>query len=302
MADMSFTHGVIDELLAAGMAKTCCRKALLYGIFYTAKVEEGAKNRIKLELRSKKAAELAVEILAKQFSAAAELSEYVRAGREYISLAVSSKALYSFVRALSDVDDTRTLAELVGFRCDDCAGCFMRGVFIGCGSMNDPHKSYHLEFSLSDQVRADKLITALRAVVPSPKRVTRASRIGVYYKHNESIFHLLNYIGGGQSRFVLTNNFIERDIRNSENRATNCVTKNIAKAVEASKKQIEAIEKLIESGRMLSLQSELQYTAELRLENPSATLFELAYMHEPPISKSGLNRRLNRLIEEAQTE
>lgn len=301
---MSFTHSVIDELLAAGTAKTCCRKALLYGLFYTAKVAEGAKNRIRLELRSKGAAELASEILAKQFSAEAELDEYVRAGREYISLTVTSKALYSFVRALSDGEDKRTLAELVGFRCDDCAGCFMRGVFIGCGGMNDPQKSYHLEFSLplSESVRADKLMLSLDAAVPSPRRVTRASRVGVYYKHNESIFHLLNYIGGGQSRFVLTNNFIERDIRNSENRATNCVTKNIAKAVEASKKQVEAIERLYESGRILSLPAELQYTAALRRENPSATLFELAYMHEPPISKSGLNRRLTRLIEEAQVE
>ena len=165
--------------------------------------------------------------------------------------------------------------------------------------MNDPQKSYHLEFSLPDEVRAEKLMSALGRVVPTPKRVDRASRFGMYYKHNELIFHLLNYMGGGQSRFVLTNTFIERDIRNAENRATNCVTKNISKAVAASNRQIEAIERLAESGKLLSLPEELRYTAELRLENPSATLFELAYMHEPPISKSGLNRRLTRLLEEA---
>ena len=77
------------------------------------------------------------------------------------------------------------------------------------------------------------------------------------------------------------------------------MTKNISKAVAASNRQIEAIERLAESGKLLSLPEELRYTAELRLENPSATLFELAYMHEPPISKSGLNRRLTRLLEEA---
>ena len=77
------------------------------------------------------------------------------------------------------------------------------------------------------------------------------------------------------------------------------MTKNISKAVAASNRQIEAIERLAESGKLLSLPEELRYTAELRLENPSATLFELAYIHEPPISKSGLNRRLTRLLEEA---
>ena len=296
---MSFTHEVIDELIAAGTAKTCCRKALLYGLFFTARPDESVKNRIFLELRTKKAADLASEILARQFSATAEVLGYVRAGREYFSLTVVSKALYSYVRALGDSEDGRLFHELVGYRCDECAGCFIRGVFIGCGSMNDPQKSYHLEFSLPDEERAEKLLSALGRVVPTPKKVKRGAKIGVYYKHNESIFHLLNYMGGGQSRFVLTNTFIERDIRNAENRATNCVTKNISKAVEASKRQIEAIERLNESGKMLSLPEELRYTAGLRLENPSATLFELAYMHEPPISKSGLNRRLTRLLEEA---
>lgn len=301
---MSFTHTVIDELLSSLPAKTCCRKALLYGLCYTASVSEGAKNQICLEMRTEKAADLATEIFARQFSALAERTEYVRAGRRYYSLLVTSKALYAFAKALSDTEDARTLSELVGFRCDDCAGCFMRGVFIGCGSMNDPQKSYHLEFSLpaAEVRRAERLMAELMEIVPTPRSISRATKLGVYYKHNESIFALLNYIGGGQSRFLLTNNFIERDIRNAENRATNCVTKNIAKAVAASGRQIEAIEKLKESGRMISLPEELRYTAELRLENPSATLFELAYIHEPPISKSGLNRRLTRLIEEAQGE
>lgn len=301
---MSFTHSVIDELLSPLPAKTCCRKALLYGLCYTASAVEGEKNRIRLELRTEKAADLAAEIFARQFSAVAELSEYVRAGRRYYSVLVTSKALYAFVKELSDAEDTHTLSELVGFRCDDCAGCFMRGVFIGCGSMNDPQKSYHLEFSLpaADARRAERLRRELTDILPTPRIVSRAARVGVYYKHNESIFAMLNYIGGGESRFLLTNNFIKRDIRNAENRATNCVTKNIAKAVAASARQMEAIEKLKASGRMLSLPEELRYTAELRLDNPSATLFELAYMHEPPISKSGLNRRLTRLIEESQSE
>ena len=106
-------------------------------------------------------------------------------------------------------------------------------------------------------------------------------------------------MGAGQSRFLITNTFIERDIRNAENRATNCVASNISKSVDAAMKQIEAIRILNDSGKTLSLPEELRYTAELRVENPSASLFELSHLHEPPISKSGLNRRLTRLLEEA---
>ena len=98
----------------------------------------------------------------------------------------------------------------------------------------------------------------------------------------------------------MTNTYIERDIRNAENRATNCVASNISKSVDAAMKQIEAINSLIESGKFVSLPEELRYTAQLRVDNPSASLFELSHLHEPPISKSGLNRRLTKLLEEAE--
>ena len=297
---MSFTLEVIDELLAAESAKTCCRKALLFGLFYSARLTEG-KNRIRAEFKNERSALLAASILLKQFSASAETQPTVRAGRRFYCIDVCSKALANFISALDAPSDTISLRELVGYRCQECSHNFIRGVFIACGTINDPKKSYQLEFSLPNAERASKLFSTLENIVPTPRTVVRASRVGVYYKTNEAIFDLLNYMGGGQSRFLLTNTFIERDIRNFENRATNCVARNISKSVDASMKQIEAIRTLIDSGRMLSLPEELRYTAELRLENPSASLFELSHLHEPPISKSGLNRRLSRLLEEAES-
>ncbi|MBP3369463.1 MAG: DNA-binding protein WhiA [Clostridia bacterium] len=299
---MSFTLEVIDELLANDTAKTCCRKALLFGLFCSATLDGSQKNKIHTEFKIKKAAELAEGILLKQFSAQATVTPNVRAGRNLFALSVSSRALASFVASLDSETDTRSLSELIGYRCSDCASAFMRGVFIACGSINDPKKAYHLELSFVSARRAQRIADELGSVLASPKTVSRGARIGVYYKSNEAIFDLLNYIGGGQSRFLLTNTFIERDIRNAENRATNCVASNISKSVGASMKQIEAIRSLVESGKILSLSEELRYTAELRLENPSASLFELSHLHEPPISKSGLNRRLTRLLEEADAD
>ncbi len=299
---MSFTLEVIDELLAADTAKTCCKKALLFGLFCSASLDSTQKNKIYTEFKTEQIAELAQKILLKQFSAQAEITPTVRAGRRLFSLSVSSKAMASFIASLDDEGNTRTLRELVGYRCPDCANSFMRGAFMAAGSINDPQKGYHLELSFNSAHRAQIIAEELGAIVPSPKTVVRSHKVGVYYKSNEAIFDLLNYIGGGQSRFLLTNTFIERDIRNAENRATNCVASNISKSVEAAMKQIDSIRSLVESGKILSLPEELRYTAELRLENPSASLFELSHLHEPPISKSGLNRRLTRLIEEAQDE
>ncbi len=297
---MSFTLEVIDELLASETAKTCCKKALLFGLFCSATLDSMQKNKIRAEFKSEGIATLAQSILLKQFSAQAEITPTVRAGRRLFALSASSRAIASFISSLDDEDNTRTLRELVSYRCPECAGSFMRGVFIAVGSINDPQKSYHLELSFNSAHRAQIIAEALDAIVPSPKTITRGNRVGIYYKSNEAIFDLLNYIGGGQSRFLLTNTFIERDIRNTENRATNCVASNISKSVGASMKQIEAIRSLVESGRILSLPEELRYTAELRLENPSASLFELSHLHEPPISKSGLNSRLTRLLREAE--
>jgi len=93
---------------------------------------------------------------------------------------------------------------------------------------------------------------------------------------------------------------IEREIRNQENRATNCVAKNIEKSVSASARQMAAIEKLTVTGMLAQLPESIRITALLRAENPDASLEELRNLHEPPITKSGLNHRLQKILSEAE--
>lgn len=297
---MSFTNDVIAELMTAQCAKTCCRKAMLFGLFCTGSLDAKQKHRIYSEFRSPEIAGFAADILHRQFAADAEITQLTRAGRRVCALSAISKAIAAFLSAFDNAEDERSLDELINFRCPECRHAFLRGAFIASGTLNDPQKGYHLEFCFHNELRAEKLRRFLCAVVPEPRTVKRGARTGVYYKSNEAIFDILNYVGGGNLCFLLSDIYIERDIRNAENRATNCVAHNISKSVDASMKQIEAIRALIDSQKILSLPKELRYTAELRLENPSASLFELSHMHEPPISKSGLNRRLSRLIEEAE--
>ena len=88
---------------------------------------------------------------------------------------------------------------------------------------------------------------------------------------------------------------IARDIRNEENRATNCVTRNIGKTVNASRRVCLAVEEIRAQGKFETMPAELRETARLRTEHPEANLVELAAMHSPPITKSGVNHRLRRL-------
>jgi DNA-binding protein WhiA len=103
-------------------------------------------------------------------------------------------------------------------------------------------------------------------------------------------------VGATSSVFQFCNAQIERSIRNDENRATNCVTENISRAIRTGTKQLAAILYLEEHNLLDDLPEDLQYTARLRLNNPDVTLAELAELHTPPITKSGLHHRLEKIM------
>lgn len=291
---MSFTDEIVAELCALPLGKNCCRKALLQGLCYDG-IHSENERCVTVRFRSETVAQLMLSVMESRFSVHGELSVQARAGRRYWMVTAVCPAIFDTLR-LVDSDDPRLLFELLGFRCGNCRAEFLRGVFLATASVNDPHKGYHLEFSLSSPTRAYRLATLLETATERPKRIRRGDREGLYYKTNGAISDLIYYIGGTKSSFDVANTWIERDIRNNENRATNCVARNISRSVGASQRQIAAIERLASCGRLASLPEELQQTATLRVENDSASLSELALLHEPPISKSGLNQRLSKLL------
>lgn len=294
---MSFTKDVCTELLTVQNKKTCCRKAFLLGLVLSAR-NDG--DTLVSYFYHKETATLAKELLDRIFHAEPTLSEIVRAGRKTTALSFRSTTVADF---LCKVDAKEKRAEeLVGFRCPACESAFLRGAFLATGTMSDPRKEYHLEFSLLTEGRAELLYHCLSSFVGVPGRVRRGGRFGLYYKGNATISDLLYLLGGSTMGFEVANACIERDIRNHEHRVTNCEASNISRSVGASHKQILAIEQLQKTRKIDTLSEELRQTAALRLENPSASLSELALLHTPPITKSGLNRRLTKLLEAAEED
>ena len=96
------------------------------------------------------------------------------------------------------------------------------------------------------------------------------------------------------------NDKILKDIRNKSNRITNCETANITKTVNAALRQAEAVRLILENGGIGQLDDELQETALLRLENPDMSLSELCGRLSEPLSRSGLNHRLRRILQKAE--
>jgi DNA-binding protein WhiA len=213
-----------------------------------------------------------------------------RGGHRYTHLTFVSKAVERvwFRTPLS--------VETLDFRCEECAAHFLRGVFMAAGTMNDPEKSFHLELRFSNFERARMIGEILTELGMPPGVVNRNDHAGLYYKKVNVIQDFLTCIGATQAVFATLNQQIERDIRNNENRATNCVARNISRSVSANARQLEAIRGLAERGLLPALPEDLQETAKLRLTYPDATLSELASRHSGSITKSGLNHRLEKIM------
>lgn len=291
---MSFSDDVKGELLAVPVRMNCCRKALLFGLLYNSRHVEGTHLCATFAMRE--SASLAATLLGEV--AKPEISEKGASGRRSYILNFSSKAFASFAMRIGGGEG---IADTAKFRCEECRAAFLRGVLISLVTVNDPHKSYHLEIPLA-KYNADRL-SALEDFFSEsgfePKVVERENKVALYFKSNMQIADILSFAGAMRASFEVTNRYIERDIRNNENRATNLVTTNISKAVNAARRQVLAINKLVDAGRLDMLPAELRETAMLRLENEDVSLSELALLHEPPISKSGLNNRIKRILDEA---
>ena len=174
---------------------------------------------------------------------------------------------------------------------------FLRGAFLAGGSVTDPAKRYHLELTTSHYKVCRETYALIMDVGFSPKALTRGGSSILYFKQSDYIEDFLTAIGAPVCAMGVMEAKVEKDLRNGVNRRVNCETANLTKVVDASMEQIAAIRRLEESGKLDELPVKLRQTAGLRLENPEATLTELAEMLDPPVSKSALNHRMRKLIE-----
>jgi len=188
---------------------------------------------------------------------------------------------------------------LLEYNC--CRRAFIRGAFLTSGSMSDPGKSYHFEVVCRTQKGAEELCAVIETFDIHPKIIQRKNRPVVYLKDSESIVDILNVMGATGALMRLENVRIIKDMKNSANRQSNCDSANINKIVRAAVRQVEEI-RLIERNMGFSqLPPMLREMAQVRLEHPEESLQELGTYLNPPVGKSGVNHRLKKLSEIAET-
>lgn len=186
---------------------------------------------------------------------------------------------------------------------------YIKGAFIGCGtssiklsqlSSKLPTTGYHVEFPSRHKLFLESIQSLLAEFSISSKISTRKNIFVLYIKDSESIKDLLALLGAVESVFSLSDEMARRGLRNTVNRQVNCINANISKTVEASIKQVEAINLINKKIGLESLPEDLQEVAVLRLANQQESLEELLKLSTLKLTKSGLNHRFRRILKIAQ--
>ena len=297
---MSFSSQVKEELNSLQIKGNCCKKAYIFGALLSAEIVDGM---ILLKLSDASTSDQLCHALKSIYKIEPEIKEIKRGCFSATELRFKSAKLSDFLAFADNFSGSDEDIEALDsfFSCENCKRVFARAAFCTSGSVSDPKKSYTFEIHAKNDTRIWLLHSILEEIVSEAPGITsRQGKFSVFYKNNSAIEDVLTVLGANKTLFEFLDSYVEKDLRNYENRATNCVTSNIARSVSASGMHIEAIEALLAYGMFEELSADAQATAKLRIENPSLSLSELAEMHIPPISKSGLNHRLSKAVELAK--
>ena len=179
-----------------------------------------------------------------------------------------------------------------------CKKAYLRGVFMGAGTMSDPEKGYDLEFVLESATMAADLKKLINSFVDlSCKLTERRGKHVVYMKKADYISDMLAIMGASSQVFSMEETRIKKEMVGSARRMSNCDSANMDRSIEASMKHIEAIKKIQETKGLASLPETLREAAELRLEHPDISIAALGELCDPPMKKAGINKRLMRIQE-----
>lgn len=289
---MSFCQRVKNELVSI-RPSYCCRPSFLYGLMLFGR--SFSFKKICIQTQNKNVAENYCDMIKSVYGINTDISCGGKVIPTY-RVEIESEADRLKILASVDFQIDENFINIADFYRDCCISSFIRGVFIACGNINDPLKEYRVEFNVKNEKLADELSNLLLKYGILMKKSKRTSNFQLYTKNSETIEDLMTLMGAGKIALEVIDMKVEKSFNNNINRARNCDDANISKTVEASIKQRTAIEYLESIDMLYSLPQELISAAILRKNNPEATLKELCLKSEEPLTVSGLNHRLAKII------
>ena len=178
---------------------------------------------------------------------------------------------------------------------------FLRGAFWGCGYCSDPNNGYRREFVVHELENATLISAALDVLSIKHIRAARKGAYAIYFKNGDDVSDFLSYIGSPSAMMEFENVRAQKDVNSKVTRAVNCDEGNTKRQAEAAAQRNELITKVMESGLSGKLSPELREAAKAAMENPGASLADLGAMMDPPIGKSGMRHRLDKIAEFANS-
>ena len=293
---MSFSAEVKKELCAVHADQPCCMAAETYGLLEYGHAFSAAQ--ISLYTEQNAVAHLYLDQIEKVCGVRPIRQETLKHNAFHIvTVSRPEERKQIFDRFGHDLSDITVRFNRANLECDACPSAYLRGAFLSCGAVTNPSSDYHLEFSVPYFNLSRDLLTLLLELGLSAKMIRRKGSYVVYLKESEQIEDCLTMMGAVAASLELMNVKIVKDIRNTANRITNCESANIDKTVAAAAVQIEAVRKISRCGGLQNLPKSLREIAQLRLDNPDMSLRELGENLTEPLSRSGVNHRLRRIVE-----
>ncbi len=306
---MSFSADTKDELARLPLGKPCCMLSELSALMQTsASLSVRGAGQVRLAFRVENAglARRIFLLLRALFSASPSL-HFIRhnrlGGQRSSVLTLEKEDAQKLLTALGmmvagedgEMHLVRTSPRNAAFR-QCCRKAFLRGAFLGAGSLSNPEKGYHFEIVAQDLSLAAFLVKMMeKSGLPAKQMVRKGTNV-VYLKESEQIVSVLGLMGASQALLSLENTRVHKHVMNYVNRMMNCDASNMEKQLDASNRQVEAIRALSLKGALDALPPSLRQVARLRLSQPDATLSQLGEMLDPPLGKSGVNHRLRRIV------
>ncbi len=300
---MSFSADVKNELLSVETQNECCLHAFCYGFLLCSR--SFSYRDISILTEHKETAQVYADTIYRVCSVAPSV---VKSGAGKYRLEIKNSDDRVKVMSSFGYDSkSRTMRINYANIADDCCkSAFLRGVFLSCGTVNDPSKRYHLEFVLPFK----NLIKDLAYFISGfeefqmdyePKIIQRNSNYVMYFKGSEAIEDILTVMGAVNSSLEVMGAKMYKDMRNNVNRKLNFENANLDKTVGAASRQIDAIGKIKKTIGISRLPDELKEIARLRYDNPDMSLRELSESLTEPLSRSGVNHRLKKICDIADS-
>ncbi|MBE7075995.1 MAG: DNA-binding protein WhiA [Clostridiales bacterium] len=318
---MSFSRSSKEEILKVEFEDDSCALAFLSGLIHSCgQIEKsGSKIYIKIVSDVESLFSYCQKIIKKLYgdNVEAEISENYNINKNtYFEIAFEVE---KFKPLLLDVGVVEISESGLSFNFDidnhlliedEAKRAFIKGVYIGASTSSiklsaETYQScgsgYHLEFVSQSHKFLIDFSNILAEYNIIGKIFERKNSFVLYVKDVNTIQDLLALVGANESVLNLSNEIITRELRNKVNRQVNCINANINKTVEASMKQVNAINTIINTIGLESLPEDLQEVAVLRLANKEESLDELIKLSTIQLTRSGLNHRFRKLIKIASS-